>query len=109
MALVEMNKDESNESFKVRPNWVVVGESTSRIIAEFAVNGLKSYDIPAILDARPGILGTSGMVMRSLRSGKLEKFKVLVPAEYEEDAKELIIQFLGKESDSEPDDNDKEN
>jgi hypothetical protein len=104
-----MSEKDNNESLNMRPNWVVVGESTSRIIAEFAVNGLKSYDIPAVLDSRPGILGTSGMIMPSLRSGKLEKFKILVPAEYEEEAKELVVQFLSGNNKTDPDYNSKEN
>lgn len=93
-----MNEDDFNEPINIRSNWVVAGETTSRIIAEFAVNGLKSYDIPAVLDARPGVLGSSGMLLRSLQTGRLDKFKILVPAEHEEEAKELIGQFIGEEN-----------
>ena len=93
-----MNEDDFSESANIRPNWVVVGETTNRIIAEFAVNGLKSYEIPAVLDSRPGVFGTSGLPLRSLRTGKLDKFKILVPSEYEEEARDLINQFLGDEN-----------
>ncbi len=89
------NDESLSRPFNIRANWVVVGESANRIIAEFAVNGLKSYDIPAVIDARPGVLGTSGLTMRSLRTGRLEKFKILVPEEHAEEAKDLIKMFLG--------------
>jgi hypothetical protein len=96
-----MNQDDRNDSDRlpegahVRPNWVEVGEAPNRTIADFAVNGLKSYDIPAILDSRPGFLGTAGMELRSLRTGKVDMFRILVPAEYEEEAKEVVKIFLG--------------
>ncbi len=96
-----MNQDERNDSDRlsegahVRSNWVEIGEAPNRTIAEFAVNGLKSYDIPAIIDSRPGFLGTAGMQLRSLRTGKVDMFRILVPAEYEEEAKEVVKMFLG--------------
>lgn len=92
----------------VRPNWVAVGEVPNRTLAEFAVNGLKSYDIPAIIDSRPGFLGTAGMQLRSLRTGKVDMFRILVPAEYEEEAKEVVKIFLGGGESDSPDDADSE-
>ncbi len=112
-----MNQNDRNDSdrlpegARVRPNWVAVGEAPNRTIAEFAVNGLKSYDIPAIIDSRPGFLGTAGMRLRSLRTGKVDMFRILVPAEYEEEAKEVVKIFLGDgESDltDEPDPEEEE-
>jgi len=95
-----MNQSDHNENGKarsasVRSNWVVIAEEASRIIAEFAINGLKSYDIPAVLDAKPGFLGTAGMQLRSLKTGKLDKFKIMVPAERAEEASEIVKIFLG--------------
>jgi hypothetical protein len=94
----QRHRKDNNELPKgvhIRPNWVMVGEAPNRTIAEFAVNGLQSYDIPAIIDSRPGFLGTAGMQLRSLRTGKVDMFRILVPAEYEEEAKEVVKIFLG--------------
>lgn len=78
-----------------RARWIVVAEVTNRTMAEFAVNGLKSYDIPAVLDAGAGFLGTAGLELRSIYTGKLDTFKVKVPEEYEEEAAEVVKLFLG--------------
>jgi hypothetical protein len=96
------------EGAHIRSNWVAVGEAPNRTVAEFAVNGLKSYDIPAIIDSRPGFLGTAGMQLRSLRTGKVDMFRILVPAEYEEEAKEVVKIFLGGDDSDIPDEPDPE-
>ncbi len=91
--------------------WVIVGEAESRTLAEFAVDGLKSYEIPAVLDSRPGVLGTAGLPMRSIRDGHLETFKILVPEEFSEEATDLVKMFLGggdESGDDELPDNDEE-
>ncbi len=97
--------DESGEDFGTRSMWVTVAEVDNRTIAEFAVNGLKSYEIPAVLDARPGFLGTAGLKLRSLRTGKVEAFKVMVPAEYKEEALEVVKIFTGGKNDNTEDSN----
>lgn len=79
----------------IRSEWVVIAEAENRTIAEFAVNGLKSYDIPAVLDARPGVLGTAGLKLRSIRTGKVDMFRIMVPSEYQEEAAEVVKIFLG--------------
>lgn len=81
--------------------WVVVGESISRTEAEFAVNGLRSYEIPAVLDASPGVFGTAGLALQSIYSGKVDTFKIKVPAEFEEEATGIVEMFLSK-GDSNP-------
>ena len=90
------NDDEQlPEDVGVRSGWVIVAEVPNRTLAEFAVNGLKSYEIPAVIDARPGALGTAGMLFRSLRTGRLDTFRIMVPAEFQEEAEEVIGLFLG--------------
>lgn len=91
----ETYRESSPDSSETTIQWVVVGETESRTLAEFAVDGLKSYEIPAVLDARPGVLGTAGLPMRSIRDGHLEAFKIMVPKEYAEDAAGLVTMFLG--------------
>lgn len=75
--------------------WISVGEAVNRTIADFAINGLKSYDIPAVLDNRPGVLGAAGLAMRSITDGALETYRILVPEEYADEAREVIKLFLG--------------
>lgn len=109
-----MNQNDRNDNDRlpdnvhIRPNWVAVGEAPNRTVAEFAVNGLKSYDIPAVIDSRPGFLGTAGMELRSLRTGKVDMFQILVPAEYEEEAKEVVKIFLGGDDSEIQDESDPE-
>jgi hypothetical protein len=91
------DNDRFDEELGFRSQWVIIAEAENRTVAEFAVNGLRSYDIPAVLDARPGVLGTAGLSMRSLRTGKLETFKIMVPSEHKEEAAEVVKIFLGNE------------
>jgi hypothetical protein len=92
------NNDFRPEDVGVRSSWVVIAEAVNRTVAEFAVNGLKSYDIPAVIDSRAGFLGSAGLQLRSMRTGKVEKFKILVPSEYEEEAAEVVKIFLGEDN-----------
>ena len=104
-------REPSDDSPEEKTRWVVVGETESRTLAEFAVDGLKSYEIPAVLDSRPGVLGIAGLPMRSIRDGHLEKFKIMVPEEFSEEAVDLVKMFLGSEEpgdDDELPDNDEE-
>ncbi len=75
--------------------WVAVGETDNRTLAEFAINGLRSYEVPAVLDSRPGVLGTAGLPMRSIRDGHLVTFRIMVPEEFAAEAAELVKVFLG--------------
>lgn len=88
-----------DQNMDVRAKWVVVAETVNRTLAEFAVNGLKSYDIPAALDARAGFLGSVGLKLRSFKDGKLQTFKILSPAEFAEEAAEVVKIFLGDSDD----------
>lgn len=84
-----------------RSQWEVVAETTDRTQAEFAVSGLKAYDIPAVIDSRAGVFGSAGLKMHAIYSGRLEKFKILVPADRADEARDLVPQFI---SDGSPDD-----
>jgi len=99
----EYTDDDRFDKPGIRGQWVVIAESESKTMAEFAVNGLKSYDIPAVLDSGAGFLGTAGMQLRSLSDGKLATFKILTPVEYAEEAREVVKVFLGDGSSSDDD------
>ncbi len=106
MNQIDHNDDERPpEDVHIRANWVVVGEAPNRTVAEFAVNGLKSYEIPAVIDSRPGFLGTAGLQLRSMRTGKVDMFRIMVPAEYREEAAEVVKIFLGGSETESPDEN----
>ncbi len=99
-------ENNSDEDANIRQNWVAVAEETNRTLAEFAVNGLRSNDIPAVLDLQAGFFGTAGLTLRSLESGKVRAFKIMVPAEYEKEARELVGMFLGSDELSEDEGSD---
>lgn len=90
----EKNNSGIDESPGEKSLWVVVAETTNRTEADFAINGLKSYDIPAVLDATPGVFGSAGLPMQSIYKAKTETFKIMVPAEFEEEASDLVNMFL---------------
>jgi len=92
------DRESPDDAGRTPTRWVAVAETTNRTLAEFAVNGLKSYEIPAVLDPRPGFLGTAGLKMRSLRTGKLDAFRIMVPEEYQEEAAAAVTIFLGEDN-----------
>jgi hypothetical protein len=101
MGSIENNSnDPGRDEVGIRSNWVVIAEESNRTVAEFAINGLKSYDIPAVLDSRSGFLGTAGLTLRSMRTGKVDTFKIMVPPDVAEEAAEVVKIFLG-DSDAE--------
>jgi hypothetical protein len=102
------NNGDLPEEVGVHSHWIVIGETESRTVAEFAINGLKAYEIPAVLDSRAGALGSAGLSMRSLRTGKLETFRILVPPEFAEEGSEVINIFIGGEHTGENEPNTEE-
>jgi hypothetical protein len=95
--------DSTPENVDIRSTWVAIAEVDNRTLAEFAVNGLKSYDIPAVLDSRAGFLGAAGMQLRSFHSGKTDMFRILVPPDREEEASEVVKIFLSGDAETEAD------
>jgi len=96
---------------EISSDWVIAAETVNRTMAEFAINGLKSYEIPAVLDGRPGVFGSAGLPLRSLTDGRLETFRIMVPAEFEAEAREVVKLFLAvregdPDEDSEEDDDE---
>jgi hypothetical protein len=89
--------NEKKPHVELRTQWVVIAQLASRMMAEFVVNGLKAHDIPAVLDSRAGFLGTAGLSLQAFVSGNAEDHKVLVPAQFEEEAREVVEMFLGDE------------
>lgn len=94
----DKDNDDRSEEVGIRGMWVIVGETGNRTLADFAINGLKSYEIPAVLKSKGGFFGSIGLPLRSLKTGKLDLFEILVPAEFEEEAKGLVKIFLGDDS-----------
>jgi hypothetical protein len=108
---IERDDDEQPpDRVGIRADWVVVAEERNRTVAEFAVNGLRSYDIPAVLDSRPGFLGIAGLPLRSIRTGKLDMFRIMVPPDFADEAREVVKIFLRADEDeiTEMDDDEKE-
>ncbi len=90
-----MTGPEKKQKVGERTHWVIVAETTSRTEADFAVNGLQSHDIPVVLDSAAGVFGNAGLALTSIYSGQTDSFKVKVPAEFEEEAIEIVKMFVG--------------
>lgn len=89
----DINRDQGDVG--KRSQWEIVAEVDNRTLAEFAINGLKSYEIPAVIDSQAGFLGAAGLKLRSLKDGKVLKFKILVPVEFKDEAAEVVKIFVG--------------
>lgn len=90
----EFNNDQEDIGGKPESRWVVVAKVSSRLAADYALEALKGHDIPAVIDARAGFLGTSEMALTSVISGKEDQFLILTPDEYYDDAAEVLTLYL---------------
>jgi hypothetical protein len=67
--------------------WVVIGFVSDRVMADFVINSLRSYEIPAVLNSKSGFFGTVGMTSVELPfSGGTGAYEILTIAEKAEEA-----------------------
>ncbi len=70
--------------------WVVVGCINDKISADFALETLRSFDIPAILISRAGFFGSAGLLLHPFYDPKAAMFEISVPFDRCEEAVEIL-------------------
>ena len=70
--------------------WVVVGCINDKISADFALETLRSFEIPAILISRAGFFGNAGLPLHPFYDPKAAMFEISVPFDRCEEAIEIL-------------------
>ncbi len=103
--MIEENEKDDNESYSDRDPevdhdhgaWAILGQAPDRMTADFIVETLRTYDIPAVVDSRSGFLGDTGLTaLSSVFSNPTGAYSVMVPVEKTEEALE-IAKMVGGE------------
>lgn len=87
---MDQNDDErspdQNESGD-HEEWIVLGQAPDRMTADFIIETLRSYDIPAVVDSKSGFLGDTGLTaLSSVFSSPTGAYAVMVPVSKAEEA-----------------------
>ncbi|MEW5994424.1 MAG: hypothetical protein AB1744_08505 [Candidatus Zixiibacteriota bacterium] len=76
-------------------DWVVIGGIEDKLYADFAKEALASYHIPAVVISKDGFFGNIGLTLRPFYSRQSAPFEISVPAEYREEAIEILNMVAG--------------
>ncbi len=70
--------------------WIVLGQAPDRMTANFIVETLRSYDIPAVVDSKSGFLGDTGLTaLSSVFSSPTGAYAIMVPVTKTEEALDI--------------------
>jgi len=86
----EIDEDESSDE-----NWIVVARIGDKMSADYAKETLESYSIPAVVISESGFLGQAGLNLPSITGKGISKFQIHIPAEYREEAEDILNMILG--------------
>jgi hypothetical protein len=78
-------------------DWIVVRRITDKTAADFARETLQSYNIPVVIISESGFFGNAGLPLPSIYGKGIGKYRVHVPAEFEDDAREIMEMILGED------------
>ncbi len=80
---------------KCNKGWVVIGCVKDKTSADYAIETLKSYDVPGILFSESGFFGQAGLNLPSPSGKNMGMFKIQVPSELAKDAVNVMNMILG--------------
>ena len=76
--------------------WIVVGNVADRVTADFVIESLRSYEIPAVLNSKSGFFGTIGMTsLESPFSGSSGAYEILTVSEKVKEACDIASMVAG--------------
>lgn len=83
----ERDSDRRLEDDQHQGAWTILGQAPDRMMANFIVETLRTYDIPAVVDSKSGFLGDTGLTaLSSVFSNPTGAYAVMVPSAKAEEA-----------------------
>lgn len=81
------DRNDSGDDSGDHEEWIVLGQAPDRMTADFIIETLRSYDIPAVVDSKSGFLGDTGLTaLSSVFSSPTGAYAVMVPVSKAEEA-----------------------
>lgn len=75
--------------------WIRVGMIEDKISADYALETLRSYQIPSVVISKSGFFGAAGLPLTPFYKPQAGFFEVMVPAEYRDEATDILDMILG--------------
>ena len=75
--------------------WVELGTIGDKISADMAKEALSERGIPAVVFSQSGFFGDAGLSLYPFFKSKAPQFEIRVPAEYGEEATEVLDMIIG--------------
>lgn len=76
-------------------SWILLGSVGDKISADYAKEVLSSYEIPVVVISKSGFFGQAGLTLHTFYKPGSLLFEVSVPAEWVEEATEIMEMILG--------------
>ena len=96
MTAEEWQEPESDDSPDESGSWIVIGYVPDKITADFVMDSLKSYDIPAALNSKSGFFGAIGMTsVESPFFGAGGAYEILTLDDHVEEASDIATMIAG--------------
>lgn len=83
------------ESKELSAGWTVLGYIEDKMSADFAVETLKTYGIPAVVISKSGFFGEVGLTLNPFYSSKSAQFQISVPIDDVPEACDALDMTLG--------------
>ena len=87
---------ENNSDSSSKEDWVIVGRIMDKTSADYAIESLESYQIPAVVFSESGFFGQAGLKLPSVTGKGLGQFQIKVPDSYIEEAVGILDMILGE-------------
>ncbi len=89
-------ESDSSDDIPKDATWVVIGFVSDRVTADFVIESLRSYEIPAVLNSKSGFFGTIGMTSLEMPfSGGSGAYEILTVTEKVEEASDIAGMVAG--------------
>lgn len=75
-------------------DWTTLGYIEDKISADYALETLRSYDIPSVVFSRSGFFGSVGLPLNPFYNSGSALFEVIVPREYIEEASDILDMII---------------
>ena len=77
--------------------WIMIGYIADKLSADFAIETLKSSEIPAVTLSKSGFFGNIGLTLYPIFESKQAMFELSVPFSCKDEAKEILDMTLGEQ------------
>lgn len=77
-------------------SWITLGYIEDKISADYAVETVRSNDIPIVIFSRSGFFGSVGLPLNPFYKSTSALFEVMVPGEYKDEVADILDMLLGR-------------